>query len=218
MKVIARPMGSGKTEELLRSAAEDKALVLAENKTDLQAKANAYGITVQVIDWDDLIENVYDENTKIYIHKLDDFVKYWLWEDYKLQLTGYSIRTEGMDRYDYRKVIKNEIIDWIISNTDLMENKESLYDDEISNWIYDEVFAEDSVTGNGPYGYAREEQCREYVASNLDLYFEAAREFDDFPTGTTPWTVRNPAQHMDATIRCYLLGECIENALEELRK
>ena len=74
------------------------------------------------------------------------------------------------------------------------------------------------MTGNGPYGYAREEQCREYVASNLDLYYEAAREFDDFPTGEVAWTSRNPGQHMDATIRCYLLGECIEKALEELRK
>lgn len=46
MKVIARPMGTGKTEELLRLAAKDKALVFAENKIELQEKANAYGIIV----------------------------------------------------------------------------------------------------------------------------------------------------------------------------
>jgi thymidine kinase len=46
MKVIARPMGTGKTEELLRLAAEDKALVLTDNKSDLQTKANNYGIAV----------------------------------------------------------------------------------------------------------------------------------------------------------------------------
>ncbi len=124
-----------------------------------------------------------------------------------------------MEKYDYRKVITNELIDWIVNQTDLMkDNRSALYDDDISNWIYDEVFTEDSITGNGIYGYAREEQCCEYVASNLDLYFEAAREFDDFPTGEVAWTSRNPGQHMDATIRCYLLGECIEKALEELRK
>lgn len=124
-----------------------------------------------------------------------------------------------MEKYDYKKVITDEIIDWIVNQTDLMEeDKAALYDDDISNWIYDEVFAEDSVTGNGPYGYAREEQCREYVASNLDLYFKAAREFDSFPAGETTWISQNPGQHMDATIRCYLLGECIEKALEELRK
>ena len=124
-----------------------------------------------------------------------------------------------MEKYDYRKVITDEIIDWLVNQTDLMEeDKTALYDDDISNWIYDEVFSEDSITGNGHYGYAREEQCREYVASNLELYFEAARELDSFPIGETAWTSRNPGQHMDATIRCYLLGECIENALEELKK
>ena len=49
MKVIARPMGTGKTEELLRLAAEDKALVFAENKAELQEKANTYGIICQCI-------------------------------------------------------------------------------------------------------------------------------------------------------------------------
>lgn len=50
MKVIARPMGTGKTEELLRLAAKDKALVLTDNKSELQSKANEYGIVVQIID------------------------------------------------------------------------------------------------------------------------------------------------------------------------
>ena len=94
MKVIARPIDTGKTEELLRLAAEDKAFVLTDKKAELQEKANAYSITVQIIDWGDLldipIDNKYD---KVYIHKMDDFVANWL-EDYKLKLEGYSIRTE----------------------------------------------------------------------------------------------------------------------------
>lgn len=94
MKVIARPMGTGKTEELLRSAAEDKALVFAENKTELQEKANAYGITVQVIDWDDVMNTSYGENVPIYIYKMDEFVRNFLMEDYGLNLVGYSVRTE----------------------------------------------------------------------------------------------------------------------------
>lgn len=118
-----------------------------------------------------------------------------------------------MEKYDYRKAIIKELKDWIHDNLDDKE----IEDDEISNWIYDEVWAEDSITGNGCYGYAPEEKCQEYVCTNLDLYFEAANEFSDFPSSGTPWIYRNPAQHMDATIRCYLLGECIETALEELK-
>lgn len=94
MKVIARPMGTGKTEELLRQAAEDKALVLTTNKTELQEKANAYGITVQVIDFQDIKDNNYDFYNKIYIHRIDEIVKDFLWLSYGLILEGYSIRTE----------------------------------------------------------------------------------------------------------------------------
>ena len=94
MKVIARPMGTGKTEELLRLAEKDKALVFAENKNELQAKANAYGITAQVVDWDDIVNTYYGENVPIYIHRMDDFVKHFLYDDYGFNLKGYSIRLE----------------------------------------------------------------------------------------------------------------------------
>lgn len=94
MKVIARPAGTGKTEELLRLAAEDKAFVLTDSKAALQEKANAYGIVVQIIDWDDLIDIDCTEYNKVYIHKMDDFIHNWLYEDYNLQLEGYSVRTE----------------------------------------------------------------------------------------------------------------------------
>lgn len=94
MKVIARPMGTGKTEELLRLAAEDKALVFAENKAELQEKANAYGIIVQIVDWDDIYHNDYGE-IPMYIHRMDDVVKHYFEEDYGLELKGYSIRMEN---------------------------------------------------------------------------------------------------------------------------
>ena len=94
MKVIARPMGTGKTEELLRLAAEDKALVFAENKAELQEKANTYGIIVQVVDWDDMYHNNYND-MPMYIHRMDDVVKHFFEEDFKLKLKGYSIRMEN---------------------------------------------------------------------------------------------------------------------------
>ena len=94
MKVIARPMGTGKTEELLRLAAENKALVFAENKAELQEKANAHGIIVQVVDWDDILNTDYGD-MPIYIHRMDDVVKHLFEEDYGLKLNGYSIRMEN---------------------------------------------------------------------------------------------------------------------------
>ena len=119
-----------------------------------------------------------------------------------------------MEKYDYRKALCADIKEWIDENEDEVR---ALNDDnkDPEDWLYDELWTLDSITGNGLDYYDTEEKCQEYVASNLALYFEAANEFGDFPNNGTPWIYKNPAQHMDATIRCYLLGECIWKVLKE---
>lgn len=122
-----------------------------------------------------------------------------------------------MEKYDYRKVITNNIKDWIQMNGVLEEAKEQEWSyQELYDWLYDELWAEDSITGNGPYRYASEEECQEYIATNLALYFEAANEFCEFPDAGAPWIYEEPARHIDATIRCYLFGECLYQALDDL--
>ena len=122
-----------------------------------------------------------------------------------------------MEKYDYRKVMTDNIKDWITMNNMIeYAHKEGWSRDFFSGWLDEELWDHDAITGNGTYGFAPEDLCEEYVSTNLKLYFEAAREFDDFPTGDTPWVNNNPAKHMDTTIRCYLLYECIDKALEEL--
>jgi hypothetical protein len=115
-----------------------------------------------------------------------------------------------MKKYNYKEAICNDLKDWIEENKDIVLAQWTEGDKyDFVDWLNDEVWGEDAVTGNGPYSYASEEQCQEYIATNLDLYFMAANEFCDFPNSGTPWIYRNPAQHMDTTIRCYLLVECI---------
>lgn len=122
-----------------------------------------------------------------------------------------------MKKYDYRETIKRDVQKYIIKNNWVATHYEDgqEYEDLVDE-LYDDVWGEDMVTGNGPNGYDTEERCQEYVAANLSLYFEAADEFSDFPNSGTPWIYKNPAQHMDTTIRCYLLGECIREACDEL--
>ena len=127
-----------------------------------------------------------------------------------------------MEKYDYRRAITDELIDWIVNETDILEgNRSSLYDDDISNWIYDEVVNEDSITGNGYGWYDSEEKCSEYLSNNFDLLYTAAQEYcidDDINMIIEHYKNKSLARYFDCTIRCYLLGECIEKALEELRK
>ena len=111
--------------------------------------------------------------------------------------------------YDYYEEVKKDVVDYIENNIDLdeFENREDLYEH-----LYDELFVEDSVTGNGSGSYTRNwRKAWEYVGENLDLLGDALEEFGD-----TKHTLMDGAEACDVTIRCYVLSECIDNALDEI--
>ena len=127
-----------------------------------------------------------------------------------------------MEKYDYRRAITDDIKDWIVNETDIIEEgiKENR-DDDLSNWIYEEVFDEDSVTGNGPYYYGTEDFCSECLSGNFDILYEAAHEFaidDEINILIKHYEDKDLARYFDCTIRCYLLIECVYAAVEELIK
>ena len=124
-----------------------------------------------------------------------------------------------MEKYDYRNEITKNIKSWIADNTDFLEEKPEEDHDELSSWLYDELFIEDEITGNGTYFYDSEDNCSEYLSDNFDLVYEAMREYcinDDINILIKQYENKSLARYFDCTIRCYLLGECIEKALEEL--
>lgn len=120
-------------------------------------------------------------------------------------------------KYDYRKAICKDIKTWLENNKEQIgwQTENISTDKDMAEWLNEQLWGEDDITGNGLDFYDTEEKCQEYVASNLTLYFEAANEFCDFPNDGTPWVYKNPAQHMDCTIRCYLLNECIWRVIDE---
>ena len=125
-----------------------------------------------------------------------------------------------MEKYDYRRAIIDDIKDWIVNETDIIEEsiKEDR-DEDLYNWIYEEVFDEDSVTGNGSYYYGTEDFCSECLSGNFDILYEAAREFaidDEVNVLIKHYEDKDLARYFDCTIRCYLLMECVYAAVEEL--
>ena len=99
MKVIARPIGTGKTKELLLAAQAAGGMVLTTNKRALQVKAQAYGIPeVRIVDWDDLLYGDPELNDlPLFVHKLDDVMEEYFWDDFGLKLAGYSVALERND-------------------------------------------------------------------------------------------------------------------------
>lgn len=110
--------------------------------------------------------------------------------------------------YDYRYEETQDIIDYIKENIDLKDFTR----EELEEKLYDDLFTEDSVTGNASGSY----YCNAYKAwealwGNLDLLGEALSEFGNDPA----YLMEQGEEACDVTIRCYLLPECISAALDE---
>ena len=96
MKVIARPIGTGKTKELMDAALEVDGTILTVNKRALTAKAQAYGLdSLDIIDLADLLYGNFDNTKPLFIHKLDDVAQEYIEKDFGLKLAGYSVALEG---------------------------------------------------------------------------------------------------------------------------
>lgn len=116
---------------------------------------------------------------------------------------------------EYREEVKNDIISALEDNYSCYKDILSEYEDktEAFDSLYDEMFIDDSITGNasGSYTFSTY-KAEENIAHNLDLLEEALTEFGCDGS----YILEHGAEACDVTIRCYLLGECLSEVLEEL--
>jgi hypothetical protein len=121
-----------------------------------------------------------------------------------------------MNKYEYRTEMATDILNYIDSNITLedWEFRTDLEDD-----LYDELWIEDSVTGNGGDYYDTENNCESYLACNLDLMMEVCEEFCvDMKILLQHYHDGDLARYLDCTIRCYLLGEVLHDVLNNIWK
>lgn len=113
--------------------------------------------------------------------------------------------------YDYLENVKEDVKEYLKNNYDV-ETVEEIEEIDKDN-LYDELFIEDSVTGNASGSYTFSiYQAEENICHNLDLLKEALEAFCSNLN-----YLENP-EACDVTIRCYLLGDAIEEAIEELKE
>lgn len=113
--------------------------------------------------------------------------------------------------YDYLENVKNDVREAIEYNY----SKEDLRNPDIEEKIYDDLWVNDSVTGNASGSYTcNAYQAEEYLCHNWDLLVEALETFGD-DVGNA---IKSGAEYCDVTIRCYLLSQAISEVLEELNE
>lgn len=115
--------------------------------------------------------------------------------------------------YDYNEAIKEDLVYFITERSDEWKDKVAEgYDyDDIREYLYDEAFCSDSITGNASGSYTfNAYKAEEYLAHNWDLLADALDEF-----GGDTDVLRQGPESCDVTIRCYLLGQVLDEAMEE---
>ncbi|RHP45280.1 hypothetical protein [Clostridium sp. AF32-12BH] len=116
--------------------------------------------------------------------------------------------------YDYYGAVKEDVLKYIEENVDM----EITDFNELENQLVEDLWAEDSVTGNasGSYTFSRAE-AQEYVEDNKNLVREMCDEFDCKQRIMENW-FDNDYESIDVSLRCYVLNSAISAALEELRE
>ena len=114
-----------------------------------------------------------------------------------------------MKKYNYLEAVVCDVKEYIETVVDINDFSDR---DELFEYLYDDLFDSDLVTGNasGSY-YCDAYKAEEALCHNWSLLFKALNEFD-----CNVSFLKQGAEACDVIIRCYLLPEAINTAIDEL--
>ena len=123
-----------------------------------------------------------------------------------------------MEKYNYLENVTADAKQAILENLNYWKFSDREELEEIAN---DELWADDSVTGNGSGSYTfNREASKEYVTRSddgMDTLRDAVREFDCEHEAFSAF-LEEDWEYCDVTIRCYLLSQAISAAIDELEE
>lgn len=114
--------------------------------------------------------------------------------------------------YNYLEAMKEDIRNYI------EENDIDVNEQDIEETLNDDLWIEDSVTGNGSGSYTfNSYKAKENLEGNEDLVREMCKEFCIDAETIADKFLNEDYEYFDVSIRCYLLGQAIAEVLEELK-
>lgn len=114
-----------------------------------------------------------------------------------------------MEKYDYLSAVESDVREYIENNVNFHDYSDL---DEMKEDLNEKLFVDDSVTGNASGSYTFNAwKAEEYLCHNLDLLADANEEF-----GGSSDILSDGAEMCDVAIRCYLLGQAIENVAPDM--
>ena len=119
----------------------------------------------------------------------------------------------------YYAQVRDDAYNAIKENFSMEELAEKMEDrDSFEQELYDSLWIDDSVTGNASGSYTfNSYQAREYVLADMDTVREALTEFCVDAETIGEKFLNEDWEYLDVTARCYVLGNAISEALDNLQ-
>lgn len=120
---------------------------------------------------------------------------------------------QDLPTYDYRQAVKDDIRQYIDEHSDelqeLIDDAKGGYTEKLAEKLQDDCFISDSVTGNASGSYfCNSWKAQAAIMGNWDLIQEAQEEFGLLQFSNGP-------ECIDCSIRCFLVGQMVEEAIDE---
>lgn len=113
--------------------------------------------------------------------------------------------------YNYLEAVKDDVREYIEDEIDFTDYGTI---EDLEQFLNDELFINDSVTGNASGSYTFNTwEAEENLCHNMELLADALQKF-----GNDLSYLEKGAEACDVTIRCYLLSQAISEVLEELEE
>ena len=124
-----------------------------------------------------------------------------------------KVKGENMN-YNYLESIKADVKEYINNNIDFQDFEDI---DELREKLNDDLFVEDSVTGNASGSYTfNSYRAKEYVMDGMDDLLNAISDFGIDAKEVGEKFLNEEWEYFDVTIRCHLLGQAIDEVLDDM--
>ena len=118
-----------------------------------------------------------------------------------------------MTEYNYLEAMIEDVKEYLRNEAEYDQDDLFYNRSYLEEKLHDELWCNDSVTGNASGSYTFSTwKAEEYLCHNYDELADACEEFGQ----DIGEAVKRGAEFCDVTIRCYLLGRAISEALDEI--
>lgn len=118
--------------------------------------------------------------------------------------------------YNYYDAVYADVKEFLDENPDLFDEYED--NDDLVDYLDDELWDDDDVTGNGSGSYTYDrEKARGYVLDDVESVKKALLEYDVPAEEIIDHFFNNDWEWFDVTTRCYFLYEACRDCVEDLR-